>query len=185
LLGVWIGCSLFMGFVAVENVRSPNLVLNGPIEPAAKILKPLTPDEARLLLRHMAAEQTRLYFTLWEEAQIPLAILVGVCLFLATQKRVLPVVFCGLMLCLVLFELFAITPELGYRGRAADFPPGSAAFGAQARVWALEQVYVGLEAVKLVVGGMLSSYLFSFRARRRGRRETDALDRADHSHVEG
>src|SRR5579862_9763001 len=144
LLGIWIGCSLFMGFIAIENLRSPNIVLNGPIEPAAKIIKSLGADDARLLLRHLAAEQSRLYFSLWEDAEIPLALLVGGCLFLGTQKRVLPAVLCALMLALVLFEHFAITPELAYRGRAVDFPPGSLAVGAQARVWALSQVYVGV-----------------------------------------
>jgi hypothetical protein len=94
-------------------------------------------------------------------------------------------VLCGLMLALVLFEHFAITPELAYRGRATDFPPGSAVFGAQARVWALGQVYAGLEAVKLVVGGILASYLFVFRTRRRVRKEAGVVDRADHSRVDG
>ena len=42
---------------------------------------------------------------------------------------------CGLMLALVLFQL-AIRPELTFRGRAADFPPGNQALGTQARVGA-------------------------------------------------
>ena len=146
----------------------------------------MAPDDARLLLRHLAAEQNRLYISLWEDAELPLAFLVGVCLFLATQKRIFPVVFCGLMLALVLFEHFAITPELAYRGRAADFPPGSVALGAQARVWVLSEVYAGVEAVKLVIGGILASYLFAFRARRRVvHKEAGVVDHADHSHVDG
>ena len=84
------------------------------------------------------------------------------------------------MLVLVLFKHFAISPELAYRGRATDFPPGSAVFGAQARVWALNQVYVGVESVKLVLGGILASYLFFFHARRqRSRKEAGVADRAE------
>ena len=174
-----------MGFVAIENLRSPNLVLSGPIEAASKIIQSLPPDEVRLLLRHLAAEQNRFYFYVWEQVEIPLALLLGGCLFLATQKRIFPLVLCGLMLVLVLFEHVAITPELAFRGRATDFPPGNAVFGAQARVWALYQVYVGAEAVKLVMGGILASYLFVFRTRRRVRKEVDVVDHADHSHVDG
>jgi hypothetical protein len=183
LLGIWIGCSLFMSAVAIENNRSPNLVLNGPIEPAGKMVQALGVDQARLLLSHLAAEQTRLYFSLWEDVEIPLALVLAAFLFLATQRRILPLVLCGLMLALVLFEHFAISPELAYRGRATDFPPGSAAFGAQARVWALNQVYAGLETTKLVVGGVLASYLFFFRTRRYPRKEAELVGHVDRSHA--
>ena len=181
LLGIWIGCSLFLGIIAFQNLRSPSLILSMPAEGASKILQPVPPEQARLLLRHLAAEQNRLYFYAWEWVEILLALLLGGCLLLATQRRILPLVLCGLMLAVVLVEHFAIMPELAYRGRATDFPPGSAIFGAQARVWVLTQVYAGMEMAKLLMGGILTSYLFYFR--RRVRKEADVAGQAHHTHA--
>jgi len=181
LLGAWISCSLFMAFIAIQNLRSPGAVMSAPIEPAAKLIQSFGQDQAGLLLRHLAAEQNRHYFYLWEQAQILLGLALGGCLILATQRRIFPMVLCGVMLALVLFQHITVTPELAYRGRETDFPPGNAVFGAQARVWALHQVYVGAEAVKLVIGGVLASYLFVFRTRRRSRKEAAAVNHADHS----
>jgi hypothetical protein len=181
LLGIWIGCSLFIGVIAFENLRSPSLVLSMPTEGASKILQLVPPEQAQLLLRHLAAEQNRLYFYVWEWVEILLALLLGGCLLLATQRRILPLVLCSLMLAVVLVEHIAISPELAYRGRATDFPPGSLVFGAQARVWVLSQIYVGMEITKLVMGGILISYLFYFR--RRVRKETEVAGRADHTHA--
>ena len=51
----------------------------------------------------------------------------------------------------------ALSGELAYRGREADFPPGNRTFGTQARVWAIEQLYAGSEGTKLLVGGILNT----------------------------
>ena len=61
-----------------------------------------------------------------------------------------------------MFEHFGVTPELAFRGRETDFPPGNAAYGVQTRVWALDQVYAWAEGTKLVLGaaaGRLLIYL--------------------------
>ena len=60
------------------------------------------------------------------------------------------------MLALVLFQL-AIQPELTFRGREADFPPGNQSLGTQARVWALTEVWIGAESAKLLIGGLLTA----------------------------
>ncbi len=159
------GC-LLMTFITVENLRTPALVMTSPAAPVARILQQLGWDQTSALLRHAAAEQTRLATTRWMEAQLPLALALLACLALATQKRVMPLVLCGIMLLVVLFQL-RIGPELIYQGRETDFPPGSADAGALARYWALQQVYFGAEVVKLFCGGILGSYLFVFRASRR------------------
>lgn len=106
--------------------------------------------------------------------QIPYALLLAGVLYLAAEKRPVPLVLCGLMLALVLFQL-AIHPELAYRGREADFPPGSQALGTQARVWALTEVWIGAESAKLLIGGLLASFMFTYKSRRRARRIDDSL----------
>jgi hypothetical protein len=172
-----------MVFLNIENLRSTSLVLTSPLPPVAKMIEKNGSDQISVLLRHLAAEQTRHYSALWEVAQIGLALAVGGCLALATQRRIFPIILCGMMLAAVLFQHFAITPELGYRGRDTDFPPGNTAIGPVARVWALQQVYFSVEVVKLITGAVLASYLFVFRASRRRTKEIDTIDHTAHGHI--
>jgi hypothetical protein len=176
-----------MTLVALQNVHSSDLVLTSPVGPVGNMIKALGQDQIMLLLRHHAAEQTRSLYSIWEQAQVGLGVALGICLYFATQKRILSLVLCGVMLAVVLFQLWAITPELSYRGREMDFSPGSATNTAMVRTLLLYQVMVVSEGLKLVVGGILASYLFVFRTSRKrsSRREVDTIDHADHSHVDG
>ncbi len=164
LLGIWVGCSLLLGFLTLENFRSPNLVLSSPAQAEAKMIEKIGEDDARLLLRHLAMEQSRSYFGLWEDAQMVLGGTLLLLLLMSSQTRMFPVLMAAAMLLVVLFQHFAVLPEMIFRGREADFPPGNANIAIQARVWTLGQIYVGLEALKLIVGCILTSYLFVFYA---------------------
>src|SRR5437879_3459974 len=103
LLGAWLGCSLFMSYLAVQNLRSPTRTLANATPPATKLAQKLGEEDALLLLRFQASEQNRTYLFYWELVEILLALTLGGCLFLGTQKRILPLVFCGSMLLLVIF----------------------------------------------------------------------------------
>jgi hypothetical protein len=175
LLGAWMGCSLLVAVLVVANLNSPARTISGASPPAARLLQKLNDEDARLLLRYQAAEETRTYLYAWELAQIPLALALGGSLFLGTEKRAFPLVLCGVMLIFVLFQHFALIRELAYRGREADFPPGNRVYGTQMRLLLIQQVYAGMEAAKFVCGGILASYLFVFHASRRLRRKGDAL----------
>jgi hypothetical protein len=167
LLGVWLGGCVLMILIQVANLRFTASLLSTPSDQAAEFLKKTGPPEnVQLLLRYQAAEQNRRYSYVWEQAQFGLALILGACLFLGTQRRIFPLVFCGLMLLMVIFQHLGVTPELAYRGREADFPPGNASYDAQTKLWALDQVYAWVEGTKLVLGTLLSGYLFIFRPRR-------------------
>ncbi len=181
------GCSLFMGFVVLQNLHSSGLVLNSPLEPVTRIVKGIGQDQVNLLLRHQAAQQTRSLYTLWEEAQILLGLALGGCLYFATQKRLLSVVLCAVMLALVMFQFWAITPELSYRGREMDFSGPGDPSANPVRMLLLYQVLVVTEGLKIVIGGVLASYLFVLRTSRKrtsSRREVDVIDHPDHSHID-
>jgi len=180
LLGTWIGCGALMALLVVENLRSATQLMAAPSAPAAKLIEKLGTEDASLLLSYHAAEQSRNYLFVWEIAQFALAVVLGICLFLGTQKKILPLAFCAGMLLLVLFQHFAVTPELAFRGREADFPPGNTAFGTRTRVLLLAQIYAGAEALKLVIGAILTVYLLLFRGAKRSRSRS-AIDLADPS----
>jgi hypothetical protein len=55
------------------------------------------------------------------------------------------------------------------------------------RMLLLYQMLVVTEGLKVVIGGVLASYLFVLRTSRRrsgSRREVDVIDHADHSHID-
>ncbi len=178
ILGAWVGGSLFMLFISIQNARSANALMASPLPEANRIINDAGRDQAALLLRHAAAQATRSALFSWEKAQMPLAIALGGFLFLGTQKRVFPLVLCGAMFALVVFQHLGLSTELAYLGGETDFPPGDSLIGPQKRQLALEEVYYAAEAIKLITAGILASFLFVFRARR-GRKETPALDHAD------
>ena len=174
LLGAWIGCCIFVDLMVLQNPRLASSALESASPPAVLIIQKLGRDEASLLLRYFAEEENRFYFSIWEMFQIPTALVLGAVLYFAAEKRAMPQILCGLMLVLVLFQL-AIQPEFSYRGREADFPPGSQTLGTKARVWALTEVWIGAEAAKLLIGALLASYLFSYKSRRRLQKLDDVL----------
>jgi hypothetical protein len=185
LLGAWLGGSVLMILIQVANLRFTASLLATPSDQAAEMLKQTGPQQnVEMLMRYQAAEQNRRYAYVWEESQFGLALILAVCLFLGTQRRVFPILFCGLMLLMVIFEHMGVAQELAYRGREADFPPGNASYSAQTRVWALDQVYGWVEGAKLVLGVLLSGYLFIFRARRT-RKQINAIDYRQPSHTNG
>jgi hypothetical protein len=153
--------------IQVVNLRFTASLLSTPSDQASEFLKKTGPPEnVQLLMRYQAAEQNRRYSYVWEQTQFGLALFLGACLFLGTQRRIFPLVFCGLMLLMVIFQHLGVTSELAYRGREADFPPGNASYEAQTKLWALDQIYAWVEGAKLVLGTLLSGYLFIFRPRR-------------------
>ena len=164
-----------MAFVVLENLHSASLVMNSPLEPVTKMVRMLGPEQMELLLKHHAAQQTRNLYYLWEQAQVLLGLALGICLYFATQKRMLSMVLCGVMLGVVMFQFFAITPELSFRGRETDFTQGVGPSSSVMRALILYQLLVISEGVKLVVGGILASYLFSFQtSRKRSRRPVES-----------
>ena len=175
LLGAWIGCCVFLDLLAFQNLRLVGAAINSASPAVADIIRKTGQEQIALLLRHFAAEQYRYYFPAWERIQIAAALLVAAVLYWSVGKRWIPHMLCGLMLALVLFQL-AIQPELTYLGRQADFPPGSQSLGTQARVWALTEVWIGAESVKLLIGGLLTAVLIRHKSRTRSRRLEDDLE---------
>ena len=171
LLGGWILCTLAVDVGAYLNMTLPARVMANPAPEAEKILKDYGPEQAGLLLHHFAAEADRYFFERWEQAEILLAVMLIPVIFFATDRKPVPVILTGLMLVIVLFQYVfpALTPELAYRGREADFPPGSSSLGTRERVLVLKEVYVGTEAALVLLGGFLTVYVASYKSRRRMR----------------
>jgi hypothetical protein len=150
LLGIWLGCTVLMGWIALED-SSLSSAAGGPLVTA----------------------QNRLHFYNWEEAQFVLGLVLGICLFLGTQKRVAPLICCGFMLLLVLFEHLNLMPELIAQGHEVDLSTSERITNVRMHPLNLNRIYGGVEGVKFLIGGFLASYLFVFRTKQRVRKTAD------------
>jgi hypothetical protein len=180
MLGVWIAGCLMIDFTALQNLRLAGQMINSAMPAASEIMQNAGREQMGQLLHHFAAEQYRYYFSLWGFVQLAGVLLLSGLLYFAAEKRIMPQILCLAIFVLVIFQL-AINPELTYRGREADFPPGSLTLGTQARVLGLTEIWVGVEIAKVIVGGVLAAFLFAFKSKRRSRRTADpvTLVRAD------
>lgn len=169
LLGGWIFCTLAVDTSALLNLKLPQRVTANPGPEAEKIIKDYGPAQADLLLRYFAAEGNRYFFSRWERTEILLGIVLIPFVVAATDRKPVPPIMAGMMLVLALFQYYAVTPELSYRGREADFPPGDANVDIRARVWAMTNVYIGTEGALVLIGGALAGYVAGYKSRRRVR----------------
>ncbi len=149
LVGCLILGSLFMIFVATQNFGTVDRVLAAPPQEAAQMFQTLGPGNARILLRYLAGEENRLFFTSWELVQIALGVLLTAILLLTVKNRLLAGIT-GAMLIIVLFQHFRVTPEMTALGRLIDFGAGSGS-AADGQFWRLHGLYGVLEVVKLVL----------------------------------
>jgi hypothetical protein len=164
LAGCLILGSLFMIFVATQNFATVDRVLAAPPSQAAPMLETLGSENARLLLRYLAGEENRLFFTSWELAQIALGALLTAILWLGIKSRLLAGL-AGAMLIIALFQHFRVTPEMIALGRLVDFggAAGSAAYG---QFWRLHGLYGVLEVAKLALLMVVAAILLFTRRKR-------------------
>jgi di/tricarboxylate transporter len=176
LAGCLILGSLFMIFVATQNFGTVDRVLAAPPQEAARMFQTLGPQNARLLLRYLAGEENRLFFTSWEWCQIALGALLTAVLLLAVKsakgvartagrgeelaaprsvlrefdRSRLLAGLTGTMTILAMFQRFRVTPEMISLGRLIDFGGGSGS-AAYNQFWRLHGLYGVLEVVKLAL----------------------------------
>ena len=165
LMGAWIAASFLMTYVATQNFQNADRILTAPPPAASAIIRTLGHDQARMFLRYQAAEENRAYFATWETVQLLIGIALTVLLLFSTHVNRLLVGLCGLMVLLVGFMHFALTPEITFAGRAFDFVPSDA--GGRGHFWVLHGLYSGLEILKLILGCVVAGYLFVFKTRMR------------------
>ena len=104
LLGAWIAGGIFMSVVSLLDLRAPAIVLSVPHPALEPMVKQIGAENMTLLLRHASAEISRFLLKKWELAELALGVALGACLFLGTQRRIFPLLLCGIMLTMVLFQ---------------------------------------------------------------------------------
>ena len=163
---------MFLAFVAMGNFATVNRVLANLAPLAARLIQPLGPERSRELLRSLVGEENRRYFQSWELAQFGLGLILGAVLLLDRRGWLLPSL-CGIMLLLVAFLHFRVTPEMVWLQRTVEFIPDGVSTPERTHFMTLHHVYSTIEVIKILLGLAIAGILFTIRPGRRHRSRTE------------
>jgi len=156
VMGAWLMGTVCTSVVATENFYTIDRLLAGsPNGSLRTTVQQLGQPQARDLLRYLSSELNRLYFQMWNVAQLLLGLLV-LWLVVSTQqdpafaRRAVRGVIA--MLAVVVAMLVWLTPSIVSLGRSLDFIPRDPAPPGMQRFWVLHAAYTSLETLKLIVG---------------------------------
>jgi hypothetical protein len=164
VLGVWLMGSICTSIVATQNFYTVDRLLanqDGHRAFAATVQK-LGRPAARELLRYLSSELNRLYFQMWNAAQLVLG---AIALWLLADSRTQDAAFTCVagMFAVVVLMLVYLTPAIVSLGRELDFVPRDPAPPGMSRFWVLHAAYTSLEMLKLAVG-LLAAWLVTRRS---------------------
>ena len=151
LMGAWLMGTAFLWVVATENFRRVDAVLSNPHPEFHQRLEPLPAGEARVVLRFLASELNRFYFTAWGWSQLVLG---GVVLILSwrlgTDRFDLGLL--GAMWLLAAILAVSVTPSIIDIGRQVDFVPRSPPPPQMETFWRYHLAYTSTDLIKFGVG---------------------------------
>jgi hypothetical protein len=173
VLGAWLMGSICMSIVATENFYTVDRLLADQGHGAfATMVQKLGQPATRELLRYLSSELNRLYFQMWNVAQLVLGI---AALWLIAGSRTQdpayerragpfgPAGAIGAMLAIVVLMRVYLTPAIVSLGRELDFVPRDPAPPGMSRFWVLHAAYTSLEMLKLAIG-VLAAWLIARRS---------------------
>lgn len=159
ILGAWLGCALLMGTLVLSATGSAAESLQDIGVGGDVIVEQIGPAAAEDLMQYQSWEQLRRQWRTWEEAQFLLAGFLVVCFLFSSNGRIVSLLLTGAMVAVLIFQYFGVFADLQQRSRTADF--AEAGSSAPSDAVSLVEFYGGLEAVKILLGGVLASYLFA------------------------
>jgi len=164
LLGAW-----FIGSIAVSRITSSNFaavdrVLDSPVPEVHLIAISRSRPVARSLLRYMAVDLNRGYFTEWQRLQLLLGAGIVVVLLADSRKRGLIVLALSAMV-LVAFQHFWVTPEILFIEQARTFPSQNGPPVSEYGLGRMQLLYNAVEAAKLLLVLALSALLIKMQGK--------------------
>jgi hypothetical protein len=166
VMGAWIAGSICSATVATENFYTIDRLLAGsPNAAFAHVVQQIGQPQARELLRYLSSELNRLYFQMWNVAQIVLGVLALWLIAGSAQqdpaytasRRATVVVLA--MLATVVVMLAWLTPAIVSLGRELDFVPRTPEPPGMQRFRILHAAYTSLEMLKLAAGFLVAFWL--------------------------
>lgn len=152
LLGVWLGWTLFMWYLAGRSFSTVDRILRKPSPPFAAATQSSTPEQTRELLRYTASEINRTIFRAYGWGQLVLGAILFLVLYWQAPRDTFSLVVVGCMVSIVLILAVIVTPQVISLGRKIDFLPRIPAPPGMQRFWKLHGAFTGLDAIKLLAG---------------------------------
>ena len=153
--------------IAYANWRLQATVLETAPPEVGTILRNFGSDSSAALVRYYAAESDRFFLERWETVAIALVVLLVPAMFIAADRRLIPTIMAAFMLALALFQYFSVNPELAYRTRQVDFPPGRGNPVLEDQARGITKMYLATDAAQVSLGILLSLYVMAYKSRRR------------------
>lgn len=121
VIGLWMGLLAASWAMASASFRTVDRLLGPEARPEFQArLAPLSPDDRRTVLRHVAAESNRWMFRAWTIAELVLgAVLVAASWRLGWGPRALALA----ALAVVILQAAGLAPAIAQLGRSLDFVP--------------------------------------------------------------
>ena len=151
LLGAWIGCTLFMWQVAIQNFAVAESVAAADSEDLREVIGDLSADRLRTALRYQSSEVNRLFFAGWGWMQLPLGAAVLLLACFADSGRSVQAL-AAIMTAIALGLAVYVVPETVRLGRMIDFVPEAALPEVHSEFWTLHHAYTAADSLKLALG---------------------------------
>ena len=164
-LGAWVMGTVCVSIVAMQNFYTIDRLLDGPSHSAfAGFVEDAGREDARNVLRYLSSELNRLFFQLWNVAQLGIG---GVVLWLLWDLRSpagarLRWTIVA-MLAVVVILTVGITPQILAIGRSIDFVPRDPPPPAVATFGVLHAAYTLLELAKCAAAAVAALWLVRLR----------------------
>jgi hypothetical protein len=164
VMGAWLMGSICTSVVATQNFYTIDRLLAGsPNSHFTSAVAQLGQPQARDLLRYLSSELNRLYFQVWNGAQLAFGAIV---LWLLVRSTPRDAVYTGraaravaAMLVIVIAMAAWLTPAIVSLGRSLDFMPREPAPPGMQRFWVLHAAYTSFEMFKLLIGGFAAWWI--------------------------
>jgi hypothetical protein len=159
LMGAWLTGSVLVAIVATQNFFTIDRLLDGSSHPAFRgAVERLGATQSRDFLRYLSSELNRLYFLLWNVAQIVIGGLVLASIIRSRASSRLHWTI-SLMSALVLVMTLALLPMITTIGRSLDFVPRDPPPAAARTFGLLHAAYTSLDLLKIVLGILATVWL--------------------------
>jgi hypothetical protein len=154
-IGAWLFGSLMVAIVAAENFYTVDRLLAGSTSSTFQsMVERLGQPQARQFLRYLSSELNRLYFQLWNVAQLALG---GVLLWLLARDASVARARWGVMAMLAaVAAMTGMTPAITSIGRSLDFAPSIPPPLQFQRFWILHGAYSVLAILQLAIGSVVA-----------------------------
>jgi hypothetical protein len=158
-MGAWVAGTLIVFVIATQNFYTVDRLLTDSANAAFRAqVDSLGTARGRELLRYLSSELNRLYFQLWNGAQLALGVVV---LWLPGRSRQHVRSRNGVLVMVALVSVMTLwlQPEITSLGRSLDFVPRDPEPPGMSRFWMLHAIYTTLEVCKLVLGVTVAVWL--------------------------